>query len=77
MENSIKKQHENKDNEQRYKYEVETTKANEEVIEFVPLNATLIDRTKLNNGGTKKPRKTNLKIISQYLTIDPVGKKNC
>ena len=61
MEKSIKTHHENEGNEQRYKYEVETNNANEDLIEFVPLNATLIDRTKLNKGGTKSPEKQILK----------------
>ena len=62
MGNSIKKHHANKGNEIRYKYEVETNNANEEVVEFVTLNATLIDRTKLNKKDTQSPEKQNYKL---------------
>jgi hypothetical protein len=69
MEKSIKKHPAKKSHEERYKYEV-----NAEVLDFSPLNTTLIDRTK-HKSDTKKSRKTNQQIISQYLTLDPVSKK--
>jgi hypothetical protein len=76
LEKRIKKDPAHKTNAERYKYDVDTNKAKGEVIDFVSLNATPIDKTKHNKSDTQKPRKTNLQIISQYLTLDPVVKKS-
>ena len=68
LEKSIKKP-ETKSNKERF------NNAYEEVIDFVPLNANLIDKIKHNKSDTEKSRKRNLQMISQYLTLDPVAKK--
>ena len=68
MEKSIKEP-KTKSNKDRF------NNAYEEVIDFVPLNANLIDKIKHNKSDTEKSRKRNLQMISQYLTLDPVAKK--
>ena len=75
MDKSIKKHPAKNSNTERYKYDVNTNNAVEEEIDFVPIKATIIDKTKHTKSHTQKSRKTNLQIISQYLTLDPVAKK--
>merc|ERR1711892_520153 len=72
------KQNKVKTEAERYRYDVNISKANEEEIDFIPLNVSPIGKT---NKTTKrktnkaKSQKTNLQIISQHLTLDPVATK--
>ena len=75
MENITKKDPAKKSHKERYKYNVNTNNADEEVIDFVPLDSFLIDKEKHNRSETQKPRKTNIELISRYLTLNPIEHK--
>ena len=57
MERSIKQHPAKKSHEEKYKYEL-----NAEVLDFAPLNATLIDRTKHKKVNPKRTEKHIYKL---------------
>jgi len=64
---------------ERYRYNVKTSHANKEEIEFIPLNVSQTGEQNQKSKvklGKENLRKTNLEMISQYLTLDPVVREN-
>merc|ERR1712106_378554 len=72
------KQNKAKTEAERYRYNVNISKANEEEIDFIPLNVSPIGKTNKNTKrktNKAKSQRTNLQIISRHLTLDLVATK--